>query len=165
MSARYGPMGALRRQRGLAMVEFAISVPVILLLMFGSFEFGHLMTAYSTLNDGVRNAARYVAGAALRNTADTMVTGANWTSLQTEGTNLAIYGNIAGTGSPILEGLDLGTTTLTVSEDTVARTIKVDVDYPYVPLFSHFGNAIPTFMGGSLSTAYHLKISTTMKAL
>jgi Flp pilus assembly protein TadG len=165
MSARYGPMGALRRQRGLAMVEFAISVPVILLLMFGSFEFGHLMTAYSTLNDGVRNAARFVAGAALQNTADTMATGANWTNLQTQGTNLAIYGNIAGTGSPILEKLDdAQTTTITVSEDTVARTITVAVDYPYVPLF---GSAIPTFMGmgGSLSTAYHLTISTTMRAL
>jgi len=145
------------------MVEFAISVPVILFLMFGSFEFGHLMTAYSTLNDGVRNAARYVAGAALQNTADTMVTGPEWNTLVTQGTNLAIYGNIAGTGSPILEKLDdAATTTITVSEDTVARTIKVAVDYPYVPLF---GNAIPTFMGGSLSTAYHLTISTTMRAL
>jgi Flp pilus assembly protein TadG len=161
VSLGYCPGRALRRQQGLAMVEFAISVPVILLLMFGSFEFGHLMTAYSTLNDGVRNAARYVAGAALEGTADTMATGSDWTNIQTQGTNLAIYGNIAGTGSPILEKLDVGTT-ITVSDDTVARTITVAADYPYVPLF---GNSIPTFMGGSLSTAYHLKISTTMSAL
>jgi Flp pilus assembly protein TadG len=161
VSLGYCPGRALWRQQGLAMVEFAISVPVILLLMFGSFEFGHLMTAYSTLNDGVRNAARYVAGAALQNTADTMATGANWTNLQTQGRNLAIYGNTAGTGTPILEKLDVGTT-ITVSDDTVARTITVAADYPYVPLF---GSAIPTFMGGSLSTAYRLKISTTMRAL
>jgi Flp pilus assembly protein TadG len=145
------------------MVEFAISVPVILLLMFGSFEFGHLMTAYSTLNDGVRDAARYVAGAALVNTAGAgdMASGATWTNLQTQGKNLAIYGNIAGTGSPILEKLDVGTT-ITVSDDTVAKTITVAATYPYVPLF---GSAIPTFMGGSLSTAYTLTISTTMRAL
>jgi Flp pilus assembly protein TadG len=143
------------------MVEFAISVPVILLLMFGSFEFGHLMTAYSTLNDGVRDAARYVAGAAMKDTAGTMATGATWTNLQTQGQNLAIYGNIAGTGSPILEKLDLGNR-ITVSEDTVAKTITVAAAYPYVPLF---GSAIPTFMGGSLSTAYTLTISTTMRAL
>ena len=50
------------------MVEFAISAPVLLLLMFGSFEFGHFLIQYSTLNDAVRNASRYVAGAALDGT-------------------------------------------------------------------------------------------------
>ena len=49
-----------RRQSGLAIVEFAISVPVLLLLMFGTFEFGHFLIQYSTLNDAVRNASRYV---------------------------------------------------------------------------------------------------------
>ena len=160
--ARYGPLGALRRQRGLAMVEFAISAPVILLLMFGTFEFGRLMTEYSALNDGVRNAARYMAGKALSGSGGGMVTGTQWSTLVTEGTNLAVFGNIVGTPPAILPGL-IGTN-ITMSEDTAAGTITVAADYPYTSLFG--GSAIPTFfMGGSLSTAYRLKISTTMKAL
>ena len=142
------------------MVEFVVSVPVILLLMFGSFEFGHLMTQYSTLNDGVRNAARYVSGAALQGTADTMAAGAAWTTLASQGQNLAVYGNIAGTGSAIIPSLTAAN--IVVTEDTVNRNITVLATYPYVSLF---GGPIPTFTGGSLSTAYTLTISTTMRAL
>jgi Flp pilus assembly protein TadG len=160
MSHRYAPRCAFRGQRGLATVEFAISVPVILLLMFGSFEFGHLMIEYGALNDGVRNAARYVAGAALQGTADTMATGAAWTTLVTQGKNLAVFGNIAGAGNAILPGL--GTGVISVTEDTVNRNITVAAAYPYTSLF---GGAIPTFTGGTLSTAYTLTISTTMRAL
>ena len=47
-----------RSQSGLAMVEFALSIPVLLLLMFAAFEFGHFLIQYSTLNDTVRNASR-----------------------------------------------------------------------------------------------------------
>jgi Flp pilus assembly protein TadG len=161
MMSRCDPHGAFRHQRGLAMVEFAISVPVILLMMFGSFEFGHLMIEYSALNDGVRNAARYVAGAALQGTADTLVTGSpGWTNLVQQGQNLAVFGNIGGTGSAIIPGLT--TSEITVSQDTVNRNITVAAAYPYTSLF---GGAIPTFTGGSISTAYTLTISTTMRAL
>lgn len=160
MSTRFGPRHKLRRQAGLAMVEFAISVPVILLLMFGSFEFGHLMIEYSALNDGVRNAARYVAGEALQGTADAMATGSAWSTLVTQGKNVAVFGNIGGTGNAICPGLGVGA--ITVSEDTLNRTITVAASYPYTSLF---GGAIPTFTGGSISTAYTLTISTTMRAL
>jgi Flp pilus assembly protein TadG len=142
------------------MVEFAISVPVILLLMFGSFEFGRLMIEYSALNDGVRNAVRYVAGAASPTTAGTLLTGGQWTTLAQQGQNLAVFGNIAGTGAAILPGLTAGQ--ITVTEDTVNRNVTVAASYPYVSLF---GGNIPTFTGGSISTAYTLTISTTMRAL
>jgi Flp pilus assembly protein TadG len=150
-----------RRQSGLAMVEFAISVPVLLLLMFGTFEFGHFLIQYSTLNDAVRNSARYVAGKAMDGTTGTLWTGATWSTYVTQGTNLAVFGNIAGSGSPVLPALN-GTNIITVSEDTTAKTIKVWAAYPYQPLF---GAVIPTFMGGSISTTMTLNISVTMSAL
>ncbi len=150
-----------RRQSGLAMVEFAISVPVVLLLMFGTFEFGHFLIQYSTLNDAVRNAARYVAGKAMDGSTGNLWTGATWSTYATQGTNLAVFGNIAGTGSPVLPALN-GANIITVSEDTTAKTIKVLAAYPYQPLF---GTVIPTFMGGSISTAMTLNISVTMSAL
>lgn len=148
------------RQSGLAMVEFALSVPVLLLLMFGTFEFGHFLIQYSTLNDAVRNAARYVAGKAMDGTTGNLWTGAAWSTYVTQGTNLAVFGNIAGSGSPILPALN--GTNITMSEDTTAKTIKVWAAYPYVPLF---GTVIPTFMGGSISTTMTLNISVSMSAL
>jgi len=147
-------------QSGLAMVEFALSVPVLLLLMFGSFEFGHFLIQYSTLNDAVRNASRYVAGKALDGSTGTLRTGSYWSSLVTEGTNLAIFGNIVGTPPAVLPSLNASD--ITVTEDLVDRYITVTAAYPYQSLF---GGAIPTFMGGSMSTTLTLNISVTMSAL
>ena len=151
-----------RSQRGLAMVEFVLSVPVLLLLMFATFEFGHLMIQYSTLNDAVRNASRYVAGNALDGTTGNLQTGSNWSSLATQGTNLAIFGNIAGTGTPVLPSLNAANI-ITVTPDAADNYITVTAAYPYHPLF---GAVIPTFIGsGSISTAFTLNISVTMSAL
>lgn len=144
------------------MVEFAITAPVLLLLMFGATEFGHLMIQYSELNDAVRDAARYISGAAMAGTDDTMITGAAWTTLANQGTNLAVFGNIAGTAPAVLPGLNTGQ--ITVSEDTTAKTITVTAAYPYTSFFG-FNVAMPTFNGGSISTAYTLTITTVMEAL
>jgi len=148
-----------RRQTGLAMVEFAISAPVLLLLMFGTFEFGHFLIQYSTLNDAVRNASRYVAGKGLYGSTQTLKTGADWSSLVTEGTNLAVFGNIAGTPPAVLPLLKAGDITVTSDPN---KNIKVWAAYTYQPLF---GAAIPTFLGGSISTVFTLNVSVTMKAL
>jgi Flp pilus assembly protein TadG len=151
---------ARRRQNGLAMVEFALSAPVLLLLMFGAFEFGHFLIQYSTLNDAVRNASRYVAGSGLDGTTSNLKTGANWTSLVTAGKNLAVFGNTAGTSPAVLPSLNTGH--ITVTGDALDN-IKVAAAYPYQPLF---GAVIPTFMGGGgISTAFTLNISVTMRAL
>ena len=151
-----------RRQSGLAMVEFALSVPVLLLLMFGAFEFGHFLIQYSTLNDAVRNASRYAAGKASGDTTGNLLTGAAWTSLVTQTTNLAVFGNITGTPPAVLPSLNA--TYITVSPDLPNKNITVAVvDYRYQPLF---GAVIPTFMGGGgITTAIKLNISVTMRAL
>jgi Flp pilus assembly protein TadG len=150
-----------RRQSGLAMVEFALSVPVLLLLMFGTFEFGHFLIQYSTLNDAVRNASRYAAGKASGDTTGNLLTGALWTSLVTQTTNLAVFGNITGTPPVVLPSLNA--TNITVTPDLVNRYVTVAAAYPYQPLF---GAVIPTFMGGGgISTAFTLNISVTMRAL
>lgn len=149
-----------RRQTGLAMLEFAISLPVLLLLLFGTAEFGHFMTQYSTLNESVRDAARYVAGAALDGTDGLLVTGSAWNSLVTQGQNLAVYGNAGGTGTALLPSLNVGQVTIT--EDTVNNNITVVAAYPYQALF---GATMPNFMGGTIGTTFTLTISTSMRAL
>ena len=150
-----------RSQSGLAMVEFVLSVPVLLLLMFATFEFGHFLIQYSTLNDTVRNASRYVAGQALDGTTGDLKTGANWSQVAGQGSNLAVFGNIGGTGTPVLPSLNTGN--ITVTPDNVNRYITVTAAYPYQALF---GSVIPTFMGGAgISTVFTLNISVTMSAL
>lgn len=164
MSPRYGPPNPIHRQSGLAMVEFAVSVPVILLLMFGSFEFGHLMTEFSALNDGVRDAARYVAANVRNGSAIGMDPLTPGDTLYKQGQNLAVFGKItgtAGTDTPIFPGLTVADISLT--ENTTSQTITVIAAYPYLSLFG--GASLPTFMGSSLATNYTLTISTTMRAL
>jgi Flp pilus assembly protein TadG len=49
------------RQSGLAAVEFAITLPVLLLLMLGTAELGRMLSQYDTLTKSVRDGCRYVA--------------------------------------------------------------------------------------------------------
>ncbi|HEY3731857.1 MAG TPA: TadE/TadG family type IV pilus assembly protein [Steroidobacteraceae bacterium] len=150
----------MSRQRGFAMVEFVIAAPVLLLLMCGTVEFGQYLIQYSTLNDSVRNAARYVSGAVLDSTGALLRTGGAWGTLVTQGQNLAVHGNIAGTGAALLPGLT--TAQITVTENTATDNITVTAAYPYQ---SVFGVRMPTFLGGNIATNYTLTISTTMRAL
>ncbi len=81
-----------KRQNGVALVEFALILPLLLLLTLITVEFGRAIWEYNTLTKSVRDAARYL-------------------SLQTPGTkipearNLLVYGNTAGTGTPLAIGL------------------------------------------------------------
>jgi Flp pilus assembly protein TadG len=156
------PLGCPRRwQRGLAMVELVITAPVLLLLLFGTVVFGEWLIQYSIINDAVRDAARYVAGAALDGTDGVLIQGAAWTALVTQGQNLAVYGNINGIGNPVLPGLTVAN--ISVTEDTANFNINVSTTgYTYQSLF---GASMPSFLGGTIATNFTLSISTTMRAL
>jgi len=81
-----------RHQRGVAIIEFALILPLLLLLSFITFEFGRALYQYNVLVKSARDAVRYL-------------------SMQTPGqgaavsTNLMVYGNLAGTGTPQVVGL------------------------------------------------------------
>jgi Flp pilus assembly protein TadG len=150
----------IRRQRGFALVEFAITAPVLLLLTFGSFEFSHYLLEYSRLNDAVNNAASWAATQALQGSDGVLATGSAWTTLVGQTRKMVVYGNAAGTGSPVLPSLNTGE--VTVTENTSNNDVTVSVAYPYISLF---GGAIPTFTGGSISTTYTLSITATMEAI
>ena len=82
------------RQRGVAIIEFALILPFLLLLSFITFEFGRALYQYNVLVKSARDSARYL-------------------SMQTPGPgpaiavskNLLIYGNLDGTGTPQVVGL------------------------------------------------------------
>ena len=82
------------RQRGAALVELALITPLLLLLTFITTEFGRAMYEYNLVVKSTRDAVRYL-------------------SVQTPGThitearNLMVFGNTAGTGTPLARGLSL----------------------------------------------------------
>ena len=82
------------RQRGAALIELALIMPLLLLLTFITTDFGRAMYEYNAVVKSTRDAVRYL-------------------SVQTPGThvtearNLMVYGNTAGTGTPLVRGLSL----------------------------------------------------------
>ena len=146
-----------RRQRGLAMVEFAVSVPLLLMLLIAVAEISRAFVQYAQLAHSVRDAVRHLAGRALLGT--TGVVNINAT-LNTQIRNLVVYGNTTGSGSAILPGLVVGQVTVS---DAGGGNVRVVVNYPFQSLF---GGTIPSFgFGSSTSTNFTLTVDNTMRAL
>jgi Flp pilus assembly protein TadG len=82
-----------RNDRGVQLVELAIVLPVMMLLLASVTEFGRYFYEYTTLAKGSRTAVRYLATARANGLDDLAAK------------NLVVYGNLEGTGSPILTGL------------------------------------------------------------
>jgi Flp pilus assembly protein TadG len=135
------------RQNGAALIELALILPLLLLLTFITTEFGRAMYQYNTITKSVRDAVRYL-------------------SMQTPGThiteaqNLVVYGNLAGTGTPLALGLGVShvptPTWQTTGSDPVINSVTVTVrGYAFRSLFPSvfgitFGNS-GTFNYGDIS--------------
>jgi Flp pilus assembly protein TadG len=71
---RRGAGARLRREDGQALVEFAIVVPLLLMLVTGIIQFGLMYNKYITLTDAARNGAQTLAiGRGLSNPCDPAV--------------------------------------------------------------------------------------------
>lgn len=87
---------------GQAVVEMALILVVFLFVVFGIAEFARALYTYNTLVQSTRAAARWA-----------VVNGTAGSSVQ----NIAVYGNAAGTGEPLLSGLT--TSNVVVSVDAI----------------------------------------------
>lgn len=144
-----------RDERGLQLVELAITLPLLVLLFAVAAEFGRYFEEYTTMAKGTRMAARYLA-TACANGADDLAA-----------RRLVVYGNEAGTGDPIVNGLAVENVEIIRRNEAGAittgfpATIQVHiVDYQHAPLFN-----LGQLMGNSLSLAIEVKPSTTMRYL
>jgi Flp pilus assembly protein TadG len=117
-----------QHQRGVALVEFALALPTILLLTLITTEFGRALYQYNTLAKSVRDASRYL-------------------SMQLPGTqitqarNLVVYGNLAGTGNPLVAGLTAShvpnPTWQSEGADPIITTVTIQVSgYTFQPMFT-----------------------------
>jgi Flp pilus assembly protein TadG len=129
-----------KRQKGVALVEFALVLPFLLLLSIMTVEFGRAIWEYNTLTKSVRDAARYL-------------------SIQTPGTkveearNLMVYGTTSlGDGAPpptLAKGLSLSNvptpTWQAAGNAPVINTVTVRITgYTFTPMF---GNVFGTSFG------------------
>jgi len=119
-----------RQERGAALIELALIMPLLLLLTFITTEFGRAMYEYNSVVKATRDAVRYL-------------------SVQTPGThitearNLMVYGNTAGTGTPLARGLSLTNvpagsccTWQTVGANPIINTVTVRItSYTFHSLF------------------------------
>ena len=127
------------KQCGVALVEFALILPLLLILTFVTTEYSRALFQYNILTKSVRDAARYLS---VYNPGDT--------TKFPIAKNLVVYGNPSGTGVPLVIGL---TTSLvpnpvwqTAGTAPVINTVTIRVTgYVFQPLFTsafgvNFGN-------------------------
>jgi hypothetical protein len=118
----------IRRERGTQMVELAIVLPVMLLFLGATAEFGNLFYTYTTLTSAVRAGARH---------ACKWERNASWTFPETS--NMVVYGDYSDTSKgPILPGLSTSNVVVQANGPSVndidSVTVKI-VNYTYVPIF------------------------------
>lgn len=141
---------------GVAAVEFAIVVPVLLLAMLACAEIGRAFVHYHTLSYATRNCARYLSEHAINGTTGVVVISAE-TAERVR--NLAVYGNERGTGRRILPNLEASHVTVSSS----GNDVQVAVDYPYQPMI---GALLPTFgAGDDIGLDFHLNVTVAMRAI
>lgn len=157
MNRRHASQSTVKAQRGLAAVEFTIALPVLLLLFIATAELGKALYDYNTLTKAQRNGIRYLAAnAATGMTAETI---ANETFVN-NATNLVVFGNISGTGDPLLP--DFATTDV-VFDDPTTDDVRVTVSYGYSPMVF---SSLPVFgFGDPVDLTFTFSSSVTMRAL
>lgn len=139
------------------MVEFAIALPLLLLLLFAVAEFGRMLYHYNTLLQSNRDAVRYLAGKAWNSTlGQATVTPV----LQAETRNIAVYGvPVVQPGNEVVPGLSVNNVQVsTVGSDHV----QVSINYVFQPVI---GNSIPAFVGDAITLNIPLVATTVMRAL
>lgn len=122
-----------RCQSGSPAVEFALVMPLFLLLIIGIVEMGSLLSEITAVEKGLR------AGAMLAARSPVLPIGSAGAISVTQIKNVAMYGNPSGTGNPRVEGwTDLSTITFTPRNETinglVVTVFRLDAIVPYIPV-------------------------------
>ena len=148
-----------RDELGVQLVEIAIVVPILLMLFAAVGEFGRYFYEYTTLAKAARVGGRFMAAKSIDSV------GTNWVA-QTK--NLVVYGNTAGSGTPVLPGLSTSNVDVTFAGGTynagngVPTTVTVTFHgYKHQPVFD-LGKLIKS---KKLSLNVDIKPSITMRYL
>jgi hypothetical protein len=148
-----------KRQDGAALVEFALVLPLLLVLTFVTTEIGRALYQYNTLAKSVRDAARYLS---LKKPGNTVAA--------TQAKNLVVYGDLSNTGLPLAIGL----ATTQVNDPTWQLggeapvintvTIKIAGCATSPPPCYQFSPLVASVFGLSFANIKYGDISATMRA-
>jgi hypothetical protein len=142
-------------QRGLALVETAICLPLLLFLLLAAGEVTNAFLQHNTLTKAVRDGARYAAGVANHGS----IFGLTANEL-TDTKNLVVYGNSTGAGTPVLPNLTVSAVTIT---EVGEQFVDVHATYAYTGIL---GSVLPSFgFGTDTSLSFNLEASIRMRAL
>jgi Flp pilus assembly protein TadG len=143
-----------RDERGVQLLETAIVIPILLLLFGAVAEFGRYFYEYTTVAKAARVGARYLASKSVNGSTDYIG----------NAKKIVVYGNIAGTGSPVLPGLTVDNIDVTYQgaiagvPDTVTVSI---INYEHESIVDLGG----LLKNPSLSLNVDVKPSVTMRYL
>ncbi len=146
------PKRFARDERGTQLIELAIVLPLFLMVFGAAAEYGRYFYEYTTLDKAARAGSRYLATAAVNGSEDA------------KARNIVVYGNAAGTGTPVVKGLTTAHVVITRQGGaaSVPQTVKVQiVGYKYQPVFD-LGKLIKV---DTLSLNVDVKPSVTMRYL
>ena len=144
------------KQRGLAMVEFTIVLPLLLLLMLATAEFGRALFQYNTLTKAVRDGARYWSSNAYSGSGTEENNAA-----RTAARNLVLCGKTTcADGDALLPGMTLDKVTAAFSG---IDHVTMSAQYAYQPIL---GPVLPTFgLGSNISLNFTLSATVTMRVI
>ncbi len=120
-----------RSEKGAELIEFALVLPLLLLLCLGVIEFGRAYYTYNILTKAVRDGARFLSTGMVNSS------GTIDSTIASQTRNIVVYGTVTNTGNPKLPDLTTGQVTLPAATVVTAseQYVTVGVNYPYVPLF------------------------------
>ncbi|MBL4823269.1 MAG: pilus assembly protein [Colwellia sp.] len=145
----------IKKQKGLAAIEFTMVLPFLLLLIFASAEFGRLMFQYNALNKTVRDASRYLSANA--KPGDTNIINIK-DAVTAQVKSLIKYGQSAST-TLLLPNLNDDDISLTISGDFITITVTYDWQPIFSDTFTTFG------LGNDIDLSFPLVSTYTMRAL
>lgn len=144
-------------QRGVAMVEFAITLPLLLLLLLAIAEFGRMLYHYNNLLQANRDAVRYLAGEAWNGNLGQIVIDP---VLEARTKNLAVYGvPVPQNGSEVVPGLTTGDVTVSAVD---SEHVQVSTNYVFRPVI---GSGLPALIGNAIPLNFPLVATTVMRGL
>ena len=133
-------MRMMSRRRGAAAVEFALTLPILIVLTLGIIEYGWMFQRYNTLHTALRDAARDGA---------TQLDGASAVSVaqQRLATNLAFYG--------FCDGSTAGCVSTSVSAlASPENVIALDATWTYSPITGFPVPGIPQTLAADVTFAF-----------
>lgn len=141
------------KERGQSLVEFALTLPILMIMVFGIIDFANGLRAYVELANGVREGARYGAvGNPLGGPLSTCVGQPNTTVV---GKVCAALGN--------LDKANMESLSATCNPScSPGNSVVVDADYRY-DYITPIGDLMHFFSGGTLQTSLNLSSSATMR--